>query len=62
MFSFRWSYGANKRAAILKYKLMLELYRLVETDKACLDNILSSAPKKSVKTALNDGTLYIGGN
>ena len=41
---------------------MLELYRLVETDKACLDIILSSASKKSIKTALNDGTLYIGGN
>ncbi|CAG8615185.1 6660_t:CDS:10, partial [Paraglomus brasilianum] len=56
----RWGYGANKRAAIIEYKLMLELYRLVETDKACLDIILSSASKKSIKTALNDGTLYIG--
>ncbi|GES90544.1 phosphatidylinositol 4-kinase [Rhizophagus clarus] len=42
----RWAYGGNKRAMTTEYKLLIEVYRLVENDKVELTEVLSTAPKK----------------
>ncbi|CAG8512007.1 16686_t:CDS:10 [Gigaspora margarita] len=42
----RWVYGGNKRAMLSEYKLLIEVFRLVESDKVELNEILSTTPRK----------------
>ncbi|CAG8689893.1 17249_t:CDS:10, partial [Rhizophagus irregularis] len=50
----RWAYGGNKRAMITEYKLLIEVYRLVENDKVELSEVLSTTPKKYSQFSLSN--------
>nr|CAG8453226.1 5703_t:CDS:10 [Entrophospora candida] len=50
----RWPYGGNKRCMIIEYKLLIELYKLVEIDKPELNEILSAIPKKYLQYNLSN--------
>ncbi|CAG8516675.1 5515_t:CDS:10 [Ambispora gerdemannii] len=52
----KWSYGGNKRATLTDYKLLQEVYRVVDIDKVEMDEILSSVPKKNSQAALANGS------
>ncbi|CAG8611324.1 9214_t:CDS:10 [Cetraspora pellucida] len=49
----KWAYGGNKRAMLSEYKLLIEVYRLVENDKIELNEVLVTTPKKYSQFALS---------
>ncbi|CAG8523919.1 21705_t:CDS:10, partial [Racocetra persica] len=48
-----WVYGGNKRGMLSEYKLLIEVYKLVENDKIELNEILVTTPKKYSQFALS---------
>ncbi|CAI2164532.1 12975_t:CDS:10 [Funneliformis geosporum] len=52
----KWAYGGNKRAMITEYKLLIEVYKLVENDKVELAEVLSTTPKKYSQFSLSNTT------
>ncbi|CAG8444257.1 12972_t:CDS:10 [Acaulospora morrowiae] len=55
----RWSYGGNRKSMITEYKLLIEVYKLVENDKVELCDVLSTAPKKLSQFSLASPTFSI---
>ncbi|CAG8451375.1 73_t:CDS:10 [Funneliformis mosseae] len=52
----KWAYGGNKRAMITEYKLLIDVYKLVENDKVELAEVLSTTPKKYSQFSLSNTT------
>ncbi|CAG8562625.1 3182_t:CDS:10, partial [Scutellospora calospora] len=50
---YRWVYGGNKRAMLSEYRLLIEVYKLVDNDKIELNEILSTTPRKYSQLTLS---------
>ncbi|CAG8703943.1 2935_t:CDS:1, partial [Acaulospora morrowiae] len=54
-----YSYDGNKKFIITEYKLLIEVYKLVENDKVELCDVLSTTSKKLSQFSLASSTFTI---